>query len=369
MLKIGYEAKFLQSKNTGVGYYFLNLLSALLQIDSENIYRLYVRETLDLLAPNLVQRRRWFPGRILHALWWHLPLLPIESFLGSLDIFHSPYIYMPYVRHARTVMTVPDLAFLKLPNIYDRSQLRDNLANLRYKERANHFIAISDWTKRDVVEQLGIDSKRVTTIHLGVDHGLFVPAAEDETAEFRLRHSIDTPYFVYVGTLEPRKNITGLLRAFDRFCSLIDGSVSLFLVGKKGWLYDDIFAAWRKMSHGDRVKFVGYADLNELRLWYGSALAFVYPSLYEGFGLPNLEAMACGAPVISSSVSSIPEVVGDAALLVDPRSEEELTGALRRMYENSHLRTQLRNAGLARAQHFTWEKCARETLGFYGSIL
>jgi glycosyltransferase involved in cell wall biosynthesis len=223
--------------------------------------------------------------------------------------------------------------------------------------RARRILAVSESTKRDLIQCYSLSPDKVDVVYNGVDPA-FRPLPSDKIAPFRTEANLPERFMLFVGTLEPRKNVIGLLEAYAR---LPKGRPPLMLVGGKGWLYDEIFARVEALELTREVHFVGYVAAETLPLWYNAADLFVYPSLYEGFGLPALEAMACGTPVITSTASSLPEVVGDAARLVDPGDTDGLAATMAQLLGSREQREQMRVAGLARANKFSWEKTAVQT--------
>ena len=286
---------------------------------------------------------RWLPGAKLFHATEHL-LLPLHS--------------IP------TVLTVHDLIFRHLPDHHkplNRWYL--NLTVPLYCRRATHIIAVSECTRRDLMAAYAVPPEKITVVHEAADPR-FRPQPPEAVAAVRARYDLPERFLLFVGTIEPRKNLARLLAAFEVIHGegLTDG---LVIVGRRGWLYGDFFARLEQSPARRAVIFPGYVPDEELPLWYSAADVLAYPSLYEGFGLPPLEAMACGTPVVVSNVSSLPEVVGDAALLVDPDDISELTVALWRLLTDEGLRAEMREKGLKRAAHFSWEKAARETLAVY----
>jgi glycosyltransferase involved in cell wall biosynthesis len=233
--------------------------------------------------------------------------------------------------------------------------------------RATKVIAISESTRRDVIELLGVPAERVARIYCGADPG-FRPLPASEVEAFRREKGLPERFVLFLGTIEPRKNVVTLV---DAFADVIAGEPSstgdlqLVLAGGRGWLAEPVYARVEELGLGDRVHFPGYVPEGEKALWYNAATCFCYPSLYEGFGLPPLEAMACGVPVVTSNVSSLPEVVGEAALTVDPMDSVSLGEALQRVLADPGLRAELSARGQARAQHFAWPEAARQTADVY----
>jgi glycosyltransferase involved in cell wall biosynthesis len=264
------------------------------------------------------------------------------------------------------VITVHDLSFLFFPQNF-RAMNRIYLKTLTRLSvrRARRIIAVSESTRRDLVHQYGLPPAKVDVVYNGVD-AAFRPLPTTEVAAFRRRAGLPDRFLLFVGTLEPRKNVARLIEAYAR---LPEGRPPLLLVGGKGWLYDEIFARVEELNLTHEVRHVGYVPATELPLWFNAAELFVYPSLYEGFGLPALEAMACGTAVVASSASSLPEVVGEAGRLADPFDTEALSSAMSQVLTHQEQREELREAGLKQAQAFTWPKAARQTVGTYRQAL
>lgn len=232
--------------------------------------------------------------------------------------------------------------------------------------RANAIIADSHATKQDIVARLGVAPDKVVVVHLGVDGERFAPQPAHQRSRALAELGLQPPYLLAVGTLEPRKNLMTLLHAYAALPSTVP---PLLLVGGQGWGDNPLSLLVEQLGLRERVFMVGFVADRLLPALYSGAEIFVYPTLYEGFGLPVLEAMACGAPVITSNVSSLPEVAGEAAIQVNPRSASDLAEAIQTVLESPSKRSAMRQAGLLRAQSFSWERCAQETLGVYRSVL
>jgi glycosyltransferase involved in cell wall biosynthesis len=231
--------------------------------------------------------------------------------------------------------------------------------------RARRLIAVSAHTARESTRLLGVPMERVDVVYHGVDPA-FRPLPVREVSSLRERRGLPERFVLFVGTLEPRKNLVRLVEAFAR---VRDGRVGLVLAGGRGWLYDELFARVESLGLGDEVVFAGYVTNEELPLWYNAATVVAYPSVYEGLGLPVLEAQACGTPVLTSNVSSLPEAAGDAALMVDPYDVEAMAAGLDRLLTDELLRHQLRERGLAHARQFSWSDTAQATVRVYRRAL
>jgi glycosyltransferase involved in cell wall biosynthesis len=300
---------------------------------------------------------------------WEQLALPIELARVRPDLLHALSFISPVAWRGRSVVTVYDLSFMRFPHLFNRGN-RLYLRNFcpPSLRRADRVITISEHARQDVIELCGVRPERVTAILLAADER-FRPASPEAIATFRERHNLPERFVLYLGTLEPRKNVEVLVRAYAHLRQ--QGSVDhiLVLAGARGWQYNPIFDLVRDLGLESFVRFPGYVPDEEQALWYSSATVFAFPSLYEGFGLPLLEAMACGTPVVASRASSLPEVVGDAGLLVDPASRDELSLALRQILEDTDQQQSLAQAGLERAQTFSWRRTAAETIQVYRDVL
>ncbi len=377
-LRIGIDYTSAVNQNAGIGRFVRSLVGALLERDQQNRYLLLHA------APNPGATPRFPTGRNVGRLplrlterWvnilWHrgrLPL-PIDWLTGPLDIFHSPDFVLPPVRRARSILTVHDLAFLLYPE-YAHDRLRAYLEKAvpRSVHRADFVVADSENTRNDVIVLLGVSPERVTVVPGGVDAS-FKPV-EDPGRLAALRRQIgldeETPFILFVGVLEPRKNLAGLIAAFGILKARRSLPHKLLVVGRKGWLWEGIMERAEQSSVRDDIIFAGFVPEGELPTLYSAAETFAFPSHYEGFGLPILEAMACATPVVASRASSLPEVVGDAGLQVDPADAEGLADALELLAVNPEVRADFRRRGLERAGTFTWSAAADGLLDVYRRV-
>jgi glycosyltransferase involved in cell wall biosynthesis len=285
------------------------------------------------------------------------------------DLLFIPAHVLPIVHPRRSVVTVHDLGYLFYPEAH---RLLDRLyldLSTRYNARAaSHLIADSSATKRDLIERYGIKPDKITVVYPGYDEATFQPVKDEAAIEaVKARYGIAGDYILFVGTLQPRKNLARLIEAFAD-CRLPIADCRLVIAGKKGWLYEEIFQQVEELGLEGSVVFTDYVPEGDLPALLSGARLFVFPSLYEGFGLPVLEAMACGTPVVCSSASSLPEVVGDAAVLVDPMDVKGLAMAIERVLGDEELRAKLIEHGFEQAKKFSWERCARETLDVLESV-
>ena len=312
----------------------------------------------DLAAATVELRSIPFP-----RLWTHLRL-SAEMTVRPPDLLFVPAHVLPLIHPRRSVVTVHDLGYLAYPEAHKTGDRRYLDWSTRWNaRRAQLVIADSAATKADLIRAYGVDERKIRVIHLGRDESLAPVRDIRVLAEVRARYGIAAHYVLYVGTLQPRKNLARVIEAFARRAiGPAFAELQLVLAGQKGWLYDDLFAQVERMGLAGRVLFPGYVEDADLPALLSGALAFVFPSLYEGFGIPVLEAGACGVPVITSNTSSLPEVAGDAALLVDPHDVDAIAEAMNRLVTDETLRAELSRRGQANVQRFSWEKCARETL-------
>ncbi|MEO7913071.1 MAG: glycosyltransferase family 1 protein [Roseiflexaceae bacterium] len=310
--------------------------------------------------------------RRLTQFWQRLRVpLPVELFTGALDLLHAPDFVLPPTR-ARTIVTIHDLSFLVHPECAEPSMVRYLTdAVPRGLRRANVILADSQATRHDLARLLAIDPARVELVYPGVGPH-FRPMVAEDTVQVRDRLGLPARFVLFVSTLEPRKNLVRLLEAFaqvigaedvDRQSAVAD--LHLVIAGRRGWLYEDIFAAIDRLQLRERVQLLDYVHDNDLPALYNLAAAFAYPSIYEGFGIPPLEALACGTPTVIADNSSLPEVVADAAVLVSAEDVGSIASGIRLVVSDDGLRARLRVAGPAQARKFTWQQAAKRVLACY----
>jgi len=364
---IGIDAsRAMVARRTGTENYSLHLIRGLLAEGTEHRYRLYFNQAPQ---PGLFSRSADWRVIPFPRLWTHARL-SWEMMRHPPDLLFVPSHVLPLVHPARSVVTVHDLGYHYYPETHTLSQ---NLY-LRWSTRFNarsavRVLADSEATRRDLIDFYRIGEEKVTVVYPGRDETRVPIRDPGLIASACARYGVTSPYLLYVGTLHPRKNLVRLVQAFAFLLRSEDAGpgdsgsgLQLVLAGKKGWYFEEIFAQVRKLNLIDHVVFTGYVPDADLPSLLSGALAFVFPSLYEGFGLPVLEAMACGVPVICSDSSSLPEVAGEAALLTDPLDGEAWVEALRRVVADQDLRRTLARRGFEQAQHFSWRQAAKETL-------
>ncbi|RMF04547.1 MAG: glycosyltransferase family 1 protein, partial [Chloroflexi bacterium] len=300
-------------------------------------------------------------------IFWEQFVQPLALRRANINLLHALAFVAPVAAPCPFVVTVYDLSFIRYPEAF-RPFNRWYLSRFtaRTVRRAKAVITISESTRQDVIRFLGAPPERVHTIYCGVDSG-FRPLPAADVARFKLAQHLPEQFVLYLGTLEPRKNIDGLIQAYARWKQRDPGAPPLVIAGGKGWYTRHIFELVEHLNLTDSIRFPGYVPQETLALWYNSATLFVYPSHFEGFGLPVLEAMACGTPVITSTAASLPEVAGTdgTARLVDPQNTEALADALAEVAGNPELRANMSALGVARARRFSWQKTARQTAEIY----
>jgi glycosyltransferase involved in cell wall biosynthesis len=369
-MHIGIDAsRIAVAERTGTERYSVELLGALAQIDRHNQYTLYCNglpPALPCVGPNFALRNIPFP-----RLWTHARL-SLELQRHPPERLFVPAHVVPLLHPAHSIVTIHDLGYLAFPETHTFARRLELHLTTRWSTRAaRQLIAISQATRNDLITHYSVAPEKIAVVY----HGLgaqFHPITSAATINaVHARYGIRAPYFLYIGTVQPRKNLARLIDAFAQALRAgmtvphpggASGPPHLLLAGKKGWMTAAIEQRAAAAGVAGQVHFTGYVDDADLPALLSGALAFVFPSRYEGFGMPVLEAMACGTPVLTSSSSSLPEIAGDAALLVDPHDTDAIASGLTRLATEPALREQLRMRGLARAAQFTWERCAAATL-------
>jgi glycosyltransferase involved in cell wall biosynthesis len=310
-------------------------------------------------------------NRWLTVAWYRLNLpLPADWLTGEVDLYHASDFVLPPVSRAKTVLTVHDLSFLTVPQCADPS-LQGFLSRVvpRSVAQADHILADSQNTRQDLMRLLRVPGDRITVVYPGVE-GRFSPQQDKATLQqVRTKYGIgDAPFVLGLGTLEPRKNWPALIRAWTLLKERTSLPHRLVIAGGKGWLFQGIFEAAEASGLVHDIVFPGFVEDADLPALYAAADVFAFPSLYEGFGIPVLEAMACGTPVVCASNSSLPEAAGDAALLVPTADDEQLASALQRLVQDDDLRYQLSRRGPHHASRFTWQNAAHVLVKTYGQV-
>jgi glycosyltransferase involved in cell wall biosynthesis len=370
-LRIAIDAHSVGAGLAGNESYITNLVEALAELDEVNRYTLYVtkREAVERF------HNRWPNVRVQLTLP-HTPLVRIPLTLATelrrhpVDLLHVQYTAPPFAP-CPIVATIHDLSFEHLPQTFKRrSRMQLRLTVRRTARAASRILVPSEHTRRDIIETYAVAPERVSVTQLAAPAHFAPVEDEREVSRVKELYHLKGDYILAVGSIQPRKNLALLIAAYAdlRRARPHANLPKLALVGKKAWLYDETLRAIEESGLADLTVLTGYVAEADLPALYSGALCFVYPSYFEGFGLPPLEAMQCGAPVIAGNRTSLPEVVHDAGLLVDPFDKEALTSALARMIDDANLRADLRVKGMERASHFSWRETARLTVQAYNQV-
>lgn len=374
---VGIDGSSILPQRTGVGQYTYHLMRALAETDGDEQFRVFLNsfrhplpaDAAFLRGGRFKTRHLRLPGPMIVNAWRRFGAPSIDRLVGRCDVFHSPATYVPPQTHGARVTTVHDLYFMRHPEECHSLGGRYLLDHLpRVAPTLDRVIAVSHATAGDIVELYGVDPERISIIHEGVD-ARFRPVPDDEARRAALkRYGVPSEYILSVATLEPRKNLPALLCAYAGLRESTLSAPPLVLVGGFGWMADAIHKTVTDLELTDDVIFTGYVANEDLPAIYSAASVFAFVSLYEGFGLPLLEAMACGTPTVTSNTSSLVEVAGDASLTIDPTDVEAITHALATTLEDAQTRRTLIDRGIARAAQFSWERCAEETLAVYREV-
>ncbi len=383
-MRVGIDARSLGRRTGGIETYVRNVASALTTVDLDGDYALLVDQQLTQGVITGVERMRQVVVQpllpVMRIPFWHhgLTLVPWQPPTAAearalmrerIDVVHVQQT-APLFCPARIVVSLHDIVFERYPHLFPP----DSIVKLQVTvpltvRRAAAILTLSEYSKRDIVRRYCVPSEKVTVAPCAADP-MYRPMRDEERdtgrlAEIRAKYGTGERFILSVGNLQPRKNLRTLIEAYVKLRQADATRHKLVLVGREAWLHDDIFAAARASGYADELVFTGYVPDADLVALYNAADVFVYPSLFEGFGLPPLEAMACGTPTVTGNTSALPETVGEAALMVDPRDAEALAGALARVLGDAELRAELAGRGIARAAAFSWERTARIILDTY----
>lgn len=387
MRRYGIDARPLYSEVSGIPTYIKRLIEGLsgAMADDEELL-------LYLPTPICPYSRNWGRWRRIRQdcfklrsvsfdgsgfmLWLHalletrskLKIMPVDSILKDICIYHNTNYEELRCKRAKKIITIYDLAAIKFPELHSKKQLERARDYKSMCEAADAIICISNATQRDVIEMLGIRENKTSVIHLAPAQCDMRDYSSDEISAVKKKYGVSDKYIIYVGTVEPRKNLVNLIKAYNKLVHSGGAEHNLVLAGRMGWLYDGILREAYTSPYNNKIKILGQIEGVDIGPLLAGADLFVYPSIMEGFGLPVLEAFACKVPVLTSNTSSLPEVAGDAAITVNPYDVGEISEGMKRILEDSTLSTALRIGGVKRLEHFSWERCAIETLSVYRSI-
>jgi glycosyltransferase involved in cell wall biosynthesis len=368
VMRIGIDARLVFYNRAGIGEYIVQLVEALSKLDPTDDRFIVLqsrKDKLPIINSNGFERRSlWTPS---HNRFEQMTLSFEVSQLG-LDLLHSPDFIPPFRRNCKSIITVHDLAFLLYPHFLTKESARYYGQIDQAWRKTNHIIAVSEATKQDSIKMLGVPEKKITVIHEAANPIYRVVDKEKACQIAKEKYKLDQDFILFVSTIEPRKNLPGLLRAYRRLRDDYKRKEILVLAGLNGWLWEEVYETVEALNLEKCVAFLGRVPSEDLVYLYNATRLFVHPSFYEGFGLTPLEAMTCGAPVIVSNTAALPEVVGDAGMMINPHDIDGLTVAMWRMLTEEELRQTHIEKGLKRAQKFSWEKAAEQTLEVYRKV-
>ncbi len=377
-MKIAFDAQLLfENQKTGIGWTADNLIKNIIK-ESDNEYFLnYFSLRRNKYKEKIVQEYKnmgykinkcgWFPNVIYRNIWNHIPI-PYSLFFGKQAQIIQFFNYdIPPGVEGRAVTFIYDMVYKAFPETISKETMEMLNYNLAVTcRRADRIITISEFSKSEIIKYLQVPEDKISIIPCGVDLSIYHPNyTPEEVEKVKKKYGIDSDYILYMGTLEPRKNIERLIEAYKLLQKEAGTLPKLILAGKKGWMYEKIFNKVEEYRLKEKVIFTDYVESRDVPILMKGALMFVFPSIYEGFGIPPLEAMACGTPVVVSNTASLPEVVGEAGYYVDPYSKEEMKNAMQVIIGDKTLQKEMSKNGLYRARSFTWKSSAETLLKIY----
>ena len=370
-MKVCVDIQAAIAQRAGVGRYARMLVEHLAPLAGKDELALFYfdfkRSGVPFPVPGAEQQAvQWCPGRIVQKAWKTMGWPPFDWFAGRADIYHFPNFILPPLTRGRTAVTIHDVAFLRHPEAAEKRNLK--YLNSRIADtvkRADAILTDSHFSAREITELLKVPPEKLYPVHLGLSPDM-KPASQEDIEKVRNLYGLQKPFLLTVGTLEPRKNIPFLIDVFER---LADFDGDLVIAGMKGWSYEPILARMRASKQAERIRYLEYVEDGLLSALYSGAELFVFPTIYEGFGFPPLEAMACGTPVVSSNAGPLPELLGSAAALVDGYLAGEWVEMLSGVLRDELKRNALRAKGLDQSAKFDWSKTAAETWKIYRKII
>ncbi len=380
-MNIGLDLQPLVKQKTGIGYYTSYIAKHLYEelynsnsnvyglcFDFLNLYKFH--EKLSTFDFDVKLNTKMHYG-IYRRLWGIIPVSYNFFFPVHTDLVHFFNYIVPPKVNGKIVVTIYDMVLMRYPDTMNNRNYRNLKKNLmKSAMRADLIVTISENSKKEIVEYLKVNEKKIVIVSPAVDHLTYLPIEHKESQEqVRKKYNLPESFILYLGTLEPRKNIERLVKAYSKLPIRIQEKYKLVIAGGKGWKFETIFEEVDKLSLKDKVIFAGYVDEIDKPMIYNLAELFVFPSLYEGFGMPPLEAMACGTPVIVSEISSLPEVVGDAGILINPYDTEDLAEKITLVLQNDSLRNLMIEKSLIQAKQFSWKKSVHVLLEAYRRIV
>ncbi|MBB2182838.1 glycosyltransferase family 4 protein [Lachnospiraceae bacterium MD1] len=381
-MKIAFDAQLLfEKQKTGIGWTVEHLLKHMIVEDdneySLNYFSLHHRKEKNQIISkykNMGYQANacgWLHNVVYRRIWDKLPI-PYSLIFGKQNQITQFFNYdVPPGVSGKAVTFIYDMVYKAFPETISKetyNMLDHNLS--RACDKADHIITISEFSKKEIIKYMHIPESKISVMPCGVDHCVFRSNySVEEVLKAKRKYGIQQDYILYLGTLEPRKNIETLIEAYAKLINESNNCPKLVIAGKKGWLYDRIFEKVHNLQLQDHIIFTGYVDTEDVPLLLKGAMIFVFPSIYEGFGLPPLEAMACGTPVITSNTASLPEVVGDAGILVNPYSVDEICDAMKKAINDEELRNKIREIGILHSKNFSWKVSATKLAKIYSNLL
>lgn len=373
-MRIGIDIRSLAERQySGISEYTLNLLRHLFELDSHNEYILFSNAAKDIALPefnypNVSKKIYHYPNKLFNIATGIFKIFRIDEMMGGVDVMLIPnFLFTNASKKTKQIIIVHDLSFDLYPQFFTlKKRLWHRLISpKKLCQNAKKVIAISKNTKRDIVDYYKVPEQSVSVVYPGISEIFFQQMPDSYLQIIRSKYNLPENYLFYLGNLEPRKNVLAIIQAFEL---IEEENLHLVIVGGNAWKYKEIYDYWQKSNKKERILFLGYVDAQDKPGLYHMANVFIYPSIYEGFGLPPVEAMAAGTPVVTSFSSSLPEAVGKAGLLVDPYNYNEISAAIQQILADPKLREELRQRGFEKSNHFHWEKAAREILTIIESV-
>ena len=368
-MRIGIDARKLH--DFGIGTYIRNLLLQLSRIDQATEFVLLCREQDQSLSERLGPNFRAVPETARPYSVGEQVRVPIALRRERIDLFHAPHYVLPPLVHCRSVVTIHDCIHLIFPQ-YLPGRMAHAYARATIwmaTRRADRILTVSEASKSDILRRFRVPADKIVVTYNAIDAGFLAEPSEEEFARARERYQLTNPFILYVGNIKPHKNLERLIDAFDRVRRQGFDNLSLVIIGDQISRYQGLRRAVHRHKLHKHVRFLGFVPIETLAVLYRLAALFVFPSLYEGFGLPPLEAMACGTPVVTSNASSMPEVVGEAAFLVDPYDADSIADGMRQVLTNADLRATLVERGFERAKMYSWERSVRRIREIYSEVI
>lgn len=375
-MQISLELQPILKSKSGIGWYTFNIIKQL----NNREYNL-IGEGFNFLSRNDVENElrdinietvfcKLIPYGIYKRIWNYIPIKYNTLFKSKSDIYHFFNFIVPPKIDGKVIVTVYDMVYKKIPETMTKANYKRLNKNLkRSVDRADIIITISENSKQEIIEYLNVPESKIRIVPPGVDLNVYnKDYAVDEMEMIKEKYKLPDRYFLYLGTLEPRKNIEAIVEAFALYKKQNNDNIKLVLAGKKGWMYESIFEKIKNNNIENEVVFTDYVDENDKVLIYKMSEVFLFPSLYEGFGMPVLEAMACGVPVITSNTSSLPEVSGDACILVEPKDVNSMVAAMKSIVLDEEYKNSLIKKGLEQSKKFTWEKSSQKLVKIYKEL-